>query len=254
MRVSRRGFSTKPGRSRSKRRPFLAALAFLWLVISLPAGACGGGGDDKSDISNLLTNPGFEEGTDPWYSMETSGWGAPFDVSDSVAHSGAHSAHLALRPPPSPVQHQVYGAVQSLKPETFPEFLSGFYRVENWQKGTEYQYLQFVVIAILPEGQGNIQIRYLLAGTATDPFRIDNAKFVYMTKEEPKTGEWVYFERNIADDFQQLWGKVPENVQELRVFFEGRYDFDAPSTGNMSGDVYYDDLYVGSKADAPSYP
>ena len=138
--------------------------------------------------------------------------------------------------------------------KTFPEFLSGFYRVENWQKGTEHQYLQFVVIAILPEGQGNIQIRYPLAGTATDPFRIDNAKFIYLTKEEPKIGEWVYFERNIADDFQQLWGKVPDDVQELRVFFEGRYDFDTPSTGNMSGDVYYDDLYVGSKADAPSYP
>jgi hypothetical protein len=253
MSVSRRGFSTKPERSRSKRKAFLAVLTFLLLVVTLPAGACGSG-SDKGESSNLLTNPGFEKGADPWYSMETEGWGAPFDVSDSVAHSGSHSAHLAIRPPSAPVQHQVYGAVQSLKPETFPEFLSGFYRVENWQKGTEYQYLQFVVIAILPEGQGNIQIRYLLAGTATDPFRIDNAKFVYLTKEEPNIGEWVHFERNIADDFLQLWGKVPESVQELRIFFEGRYDFDAPSTGNMSGDVYYDDLYVGSKADAPSYP
>ncbi len=88
MRVSRRGFSTKPGRSRSKRKAFLAALAFLWLVVTLPAGACGGGGNDKSESPNLLTNPGFEKGADPWYSMESSGWGTPFDVSDSVAHSG----------------------------------------------------------------------------------------------------------------------------------------------------------------------
>ncbi len=254
MSVSRRWSSARRGRPRNRRKTLLAALVFLWLAVALPTGACGGGGNDKSESPNLLTNPGFEEGTDPWYSMETTGWGAPFDVSDTVAHSGTHSAHLAMRPPSAPVQHQVYGAVQSLTPKTFPEFLSGFYRVQNWQKGTEHQYLQFVVIAILPEGQGNIQIRYLLAGTATDPFRIDNAKFVYLTKEEPKIGEWVYFERKIADDFQQLWGTVPENVQELRIFFEGRYDFETESTGNMSGDVYYDDLHVGSKADAPSFP
>jgi hypothetical protein len=254
MRMKRSRSFVRQGLSRS-RKVFFAALGPLSLLAALLACACGGGGDKASQEPNLLANPGFEEGAEPWYSMETTGWGTPFDVSDNVAHSGTHSAHLALRPPTEPVQHQVYGAVQSLlKPNSFPEFLSGFYRVENWQKGTKFQYLQFVVIAILPEGQSNIQIRYLLAGTATDPFRIDNAKFVYLSREEPKTGEWVYFERNIADDFQQLWGRVPGNVQELRVFFEARYDFDTPSTGNMSGDVYYDDLYVGSKAEAPSYP
>jgi hypothetical protein len=240
--------------SRVTRAVLLIGLVLLVLLAVLLVRACGGGGEG-SKKGNLFANPGFENGKDPWYSMETSGWGTPFEVSDAAAHSGQYSAHLALRPPSQAVQHQVFGAVQSLfNPKAFPEFLSGFYRVENWQKGTKFQYLQFVVIAILPGDAGNIQIRYLLAGTDTDPFRIDNAKFVYLSKEEPKIGEWVHFERNVADDFRQLWGQVPDKVQELRIFFEVRYDFDTPSTGNMNGDVYYDDLYVGSKAEAPAYP
>jgi hypothetical protein len=235
------------------RAAFPIGLVSLLLLAALLAGACGGGGEGGNE-SNLLANPGFEEGKEPWYSMETSGWGAPFEVSDAVAHSGQYSAHLSLRPPPQPSEHEVLGAVQDLTPSSFPEFLSGFYRVENWKRGTDIQYLQFVVIAILPENAGNIQIRYLLAGTATDPFRIDNAKFVYLSEEEPRVGEWVYFERNIADDFQQQWGQAPEKVQELRVFFETRYDSPTAIQPDVGGDVYYDDLYVGSKADAPTYP
>jgi len=239
--------------SRVTRAAFPIGLVSLLLLAVLLAVACGGGGEGNK-TGNLLTNPGFEEGKEPWYSMETSGWGEPFEVSDTVAHSGQYSAHLSLRRPPQPNEHEVLGAVQSLKPSSFPEFLSGFYRVEDWKRGTDIQYLQFVVIAVLPENAGNIQIRYLLAGTATEPFEIGNAKFVFLGKEEPKIGEWVHFERNIADDFQQLWGRAPEKVQELRVFFETRYDSPTAIQPDIGGDVYYDDLYVGSKAEAPTYP
>jgi len=239
--------------SRITRAALLIGLVSLLLLAVLLARACGGGGEG-SKKGNLLANPGFENGKEPWYSMETSGWGEPFEVSDTVAHSGQYSAHLSLRRPPQPNQHEVLGAVQSLKPSSFPEFLSGFYRVENWKRGTDIQYLQFVVIAVLPENAGNIQIRYLLAGTATEPFEIGNAKFVFLSKEEPKIGEWVHFERNVADDFQQLWGRAPEKVQELRVFFETRYDSPTAIQPDVGGDVYYDDLYVGSKAEVPTYP
>jgi hypothetical protein len=239
--------------SRITRAALLIGLVSLLLLAVLLARACGGGGEG-SKKGNLLANPGFENGKEPWYSMETSGWGEPFEVSDTVVHSGQYSAHLSLRRPPQPNQHEVLGAVQSLKPSSFPEFLSGFYRVENWKRGTDIQYLQFVVIAVLPENAGNIQIRYLLAGTATEPFEIGNAKFVFLSKEEPKIGEWVHFERNVADDFQQLWGQAPEKVQELRVFFETRYDSPTAIQPDVGGDVYYDDLYVGSKAEVPTYP
>jgi hypothetical protein len=233
----------------------LVGLILLLVLAVLLVRTCDGGGGGKGNkTGNLLANPGFEEGKEPWYSMETSGWGDPFEVSDAVAHSGQYSAHLSLRPPAQPNPHQVFGAVQSLTPSSFPELLSGFYRVENWKKGTEFQYIQFVVIAVLPGDAGNIQIRYLLGGAASEPFEIGNAKFVFVSKEEPLVGEWVHFERNIRDDFQQQWGEAPEDVQELRVFFEARYDTPTATQPEIGGDVYYDDLYVGSKAEAPAYP
>jgi hypothetical protein len=238
-------------RASERQGPCLLKLALPAFLVALLAAACGGG---KS--ANLLANPGFEDGREPWYSMESSGWGEPFEVSGEVAHSGKYSAQLKLRPPSEPATHQVYGAVQSLEPETFPEFVSGFYRVENWQKETRFQYLQFVVIAIPPAeagDPGNVQMRYILAGADAEPFRIDNAKFVFLDKDEPPIGEWVYFERNVRDDFLQLWGSVPEELGELRVFFEARYDSPTPIQPEMYGDVYYDDLYVGPEADAPTY-
>jgi len=259
--AARRGpsgpFSRLFARARSMPRwsgaAFVVGLVLLLLLAVLLVRACGGGGEGGTK-GNLLANPGFENGEDPWFSMKTSGWGEPFEVSDAVAHSGQYSAYVSLHPPSEPAQHEVLGAVQSLRPSSFPEFLSGFYRVENWKKGTEFQYLQFVVIAILPGDAGNIQIRYLLAGTASDPFRIDNAKFIYLSKEEPRVGEWVYFERSIADDFRQQWGQAPDEVQELRVFFEARYDTPTATQPDVGGDVYYDDLYIGSKAEAPANP
>jgi len=249
---SARPFAAVRSIPRRIRAALLIGLVSLLLLAVLLARSCGGGGDKKNEGPNLLANPGFEEGKEPWYSMETSGWGAPFEVSDAVAHSGQYSAHLSLHRPQQPNQHQVFGAVQSLKPSSFPEFLSGFYRVENWKKGTEFQYIQFVVIAFLPENAGNIQIRYLLGGAPSEPFEIGNAKFVFVSKEEPKIGEWVHFERNIADDFQQQWGQAPEKVQELRVFFEARYDTPTATQPDIGGDVYYDDLYVGPESKAPA--
>jgi len=251
---SARRFAAARRISRRIRAALLIGLVLLLLVAVLLARSCGGGGGKGNKTGNLLANPGFEEGKEPWYSMETSGWGEPFEVSDAVAHSGQHSAHLKLHPPAQPAQHEVMGAVQSLTPSSFPELLSGFYRVENWKKGTEIQYIQFVVIAILPGDAGNVQIRYLLGGTATEPFEIGNAKFIFVSKEEPRVGEWVHFERNIRDDFQQQWGEVPDKVQELRVFFEARYDSPTAIQPDIGGDVYYDDLYAGSKAEAPAYP
>ena len=39
-----------------------------------------------------------------------------------------------------------------------------------------------------------------------EPFRIDNAKFIFIDKSEPATGQWVHFGRNVREDFQSVWG------------------------------------------------
>jgi hypothetical protein len=186
--------------------------------------------------------------------MTTTGWGEPFEVSDAMAHSGKNSAHLKLIPPAQPAENKVFGAVQDLSPNKFPEFVSGYYRVENWQKATHFQYLQFVVIAFVNSPAGgttNTQIRYLLAGADAEPFEIGNAKFVFLNKADPTTGEWVHFERNVKEDFEQLWGSVPQGLEHVRMFFEARYDSPTATQPQIGGDIYYDDLYAGPQDGAP---
>jgi hypothetical protein len=216
--------------------------------------------------ANLLHNAGFESGADPWCVLHL----PKFEVSQDYAHSGQASALLRMRAPAETVsEHEVHYVVQEVVPEEFPELVSGYYRVENWSKGTPKQYLEFVVIVCrdgpegkctqgapnLSEGYGyNQQMRYLLAGISEDPVVGANAHFVHISKDEPPSGEWVYFERNIKEDFRQLWGAVPEGHDYIRILLEVRFDDKEAGAAPAEADVYYDDLYVGSASDNPNRP
>jgi hypothetical protein len=196
---------------------------------------------------NLLLNPGFEEGPEPWISLAPD---SGFTVSHDRALSGSSSAHLHMDDPVEAEGAKVYYLVQEINPAEFPEVVRGAYRVENWQKGTSKQYLQFVVIAIGPDnnpvpGAANYQLRYILAGIKEPPLNIGNAQFLAFSTEEPVTGQWFTFEANIRDDFQKLWRSVPEGYAKLRLLFEVRWDGKVAGDGAPSADVYYDDLYAG---------
>ena len=194
---------------------------------------------------NVFPNGGFEQGHDPWFALKP----PDFLVSQGVAHSGSASALLRMRAPVEASGIGIHYLVQEAAPAQMPEVVSGYYRVDNWISGTPKQYLQFVVIAPGPDNfptdPPNYQIRYLLAGIDQDPFAISNAKFVYLTKEDPPQGKWVYFERNLREDFQKLWGAVPEGFDCLRFLFEVRFDDKVSGDGPAEADVYYDDLYLG---------
>jgi hypothetical protein len=217
--------------------------------------------------ANLFHNAGFESGEDPWCSLHA-GESTKFQVSQDYAHSGESSALLQMRVPAEEEGHaKVFYLVQEVMPEEFPDLMSGYYRVENWTKGTPKQYLQFVVILCREEGgrecalgatnlpgEHNHQIRYPLAGISEEPFAISNAFFVFLGRDEPKQGEWVYFERNIKQDFEELWGAVPEGFDKMRILFEVRYDEKQAGTTPAEADVYYDDLYMGPASENPNKP
>jgi hypothetical protein len=214
-------------------------------------GACGG--EDKSapiepdtPATNLVDNGGLETGREPWYTIVE---GNGFAVSDTRYLSGTHSAIESMRDPvgvagSGPTNSKVYYLVQEISPDEFPEVVRGNYFVENWAKGTRWQYLQFVII-VFPVEQPNYQIRYPLAGIDSEPFPIGNAKFQIVSEEEPLQGEWVPFEVNVKEDFEELWGAVPEGFEKLRLLFEVRWDFSQEATGLRSADVFWDDLYAG---------
>ena len=245
-----------------------AVLAFALFATAVALLACGNGdaatvatcraGEGEATSArppagNLFLNPGFEDGAEPWFSLDTEAWGKPCAVSQKHAHDGTNAALLQLRPEEGGGT-RVFGVVQEIGPGEFPEVLSGYYYVDRWEKGTPLQYLQFVVIVdgadnipeeVLALGANNHQLRYLLAGVDEQPTGIQNARYVFVGKEEPVVGEWAYFERNVRQDFQDLWGGVPRGFTKLRILFEVRWDdrreFDEPS----GADVYYDDLYLG---------
>lgn len=247
-----------------RRRACWACLTVFLAITAAIGAACDG--DDTASVSptatsevaaNLLLNGGFEAGAGPWFSLTSAAWGEPFAVSSDLAHSGAHSAYLELRAPTGASGSKVYGVVQEVSPERFPELISGYYYVDDWARSTSKQYLQFVVIAFgatnMPGGHSNHQIRYPLAGIQEQPFAISNARFVFLTRQDPPIGDWVYFERPIARDFRELWGAVPDGFVKLRILFEVRYDEKSPATEG-SADVYFDDLYMGPAAGNPSQP
>ena len=206
-----------------------------------------------NEPDNLFANPSFEDGAQPWFSLTTPAWGMPFTVSGRRAHTGTSGALLELRSAEEGAgAARVYGVVQEIAPGAFPEVISGYYYVDRWERGTPKQYLQFVIIVfdateIPPEAlpANNHQIRYLLAGVDSPPIQIGNARFVMVGAGEPEQGRWVYFERNLRRDFEQLWGAVPEGFSGLRLLFEVRWDDRQRSDSPSAADVYYDSLYIG---------
>jgi hypothetical protein len=240
----------------------LVLLAALVVVVSCGGkeeGAGPGTTTAGSDVpANLFQNGSFEKDDgQPWISLTTEAWGTPFKVTSEAAHSGEHSAFLEMRAGSDDTGAKVFGVVQEISPNDFPEILSGYYRIGDWNRGTEKQYLQFVVIVWgatnLPPEFANHQIRYPLAGISEPPFAITNAKFLFVNTAEPTADGWVYFERPIRKDFEDLWGAVPTGFSKLRILFETRYDDKSAGT-ELKGDVFYDDLYVGPADANPNSP
>jgi hypothetical protein len=239
----------------------LLAIAALGLL----AVACGGGDDDAGETvtpsptasagpvlpnppGNLLRNAGFEEGPEPWISLNPE---SSFVLSTDAAFTGTTSALLQMRDGPESTGTRIYYLVQEVTPLQFPEVMRGAYRVLNWSKGTEKQYLQAVVIVFGADnnpvpGADNFQVRYLLAGVDEAPLEIGNARYLSFSSEEPVEGSWLGFETNVMDDFEEQWGVVPAGFEKIRVLFEVRFDEKVATDGTSQADVFYDDLYLGS--------
>ena len=227
---------------------FLAATVILLSVVLAVAGGCQRKPKEKGPSTlNLFKNPGFEKGKKPWTTMATPLWSKSFKVTGAQAHSGQKSAYLEVRSA-GQLGGRVFGVVQEVEPNTFPKVISGYYRVEKWQKSTTLQYLHVAVIADSTDLRGNYvnhQIRYMLGGIKERPYEIENAKFIVVKSEEPALGKWVQFKRDIAEDFRKQWGAVPKEFSSIRVLFEARYEQKKPEEPEVVADVYYDDLYIG---------
>jgi hypothetical protein len=203
---------------------------------------------EEKSVENLLKNPGFEDGPDPWWAFVNDNW-TRFEVDGLKPRTGQKSLHLSLVGRESEQEHLVAGALQELELDRFPDFVSGYYYVDHWDRACDKQYIQMVAIVLGDEqrpGWTNHQIRYPLAGIDVRPFRINNARFMFLGTDEPETGKWIHFQRDLAADFQEAWGSVPAKFEALRIYFEVRYD-EAPTAGAHMAEVYFDDITLGYK-------
>jgi hypothetical protein len=202
-----------------------------------------------------------------FYLLENPNWAA-YEVVSAPARSGRRAARLHVRADAAtgPKPAQVYGVIQEPTSPDFPDTLSGWYRVESWDRGgtTTDLYLQAVVIVwgdprtpyiVNPElkqpgasppakSLRNYQIRYYITGLTEPPFILSNARRKFLGKGEPVLGQWVYFETDLRRDFEELWGTIPEGYEYLRVLFEARWD-NRPGNAAVRADVCFDDLFFG---------
>ena len=212
----------------------------------------------KDSPFNMLTNPGFEDGTAPWwYFPDRAHWGA-FTTSTARALSGSWAARVELlmntmNPPRAGASIQ--GLIQSLQTPVFPSRVSGNYYVEKWERNPTKMYMQAVVIASGTESLADgsqAEISYVLTGLDQPPFNMINRKFIFLTKElQPELGRWIHFERDLRKDFKEQWGIVPEKISGIRIFFELRADMrgdkiDPANPPTMHAIAYFDDLYLGN--------
>jgi hypothetical protein len=205
---------------------------------------------------NRIVNGGFEAGAEPWRTLESPSW-RPFDISDTVARSGDRSLALTLQGDESETGTRIVGAVQEVRSFGFPEFVSGYYRVDEWQPTASFQYLQFVVIVRGGQFGDAFQlheIRFPIAGAARQPFELSNSRFVFLSRDPPETGEWTYFSYPLARAFERHWGHVPQTWDSLEVLFEVRYDGKTAEQSPTRAQVYFDDLYLGPQLLNPNRP
>ncbi|MEI6125728.1 MAG: hypothetical protein WCQ99_04155 [Pseudomonadota bacterium] len=212
----------------------------------------------ESGPFNMLNNPGFEDGTAPWwYFPDRAHWGS-FTTSTAKALSGSWAARVellmnAMNPPRSGASIQ--GLIQSIQTSVFPFRVFGNYYVEKWDRSPTKMYMQVVVIASgtknTSPGGAPAEISYLLTGIDHPPFNMINRKFIFLTKTQPEVGRWIHFERDLRKDFKEQWGFVPENISGIRIFFELRADMrgdniDLSTPPSMHAIAYFDDLYLGN--------
>jgi hypothetical protein len=205
--------------------------------------------------ANLFQNPGFEEGDQPWTFRDQAEW-RPFEVDDTVAYTGSRSARLEIEGAENESGTRIAGAIQNINPETFPEYVSGFYRVDEWRPDAPFQYVQFVVSVLggdFGDGIDVHQLRLPLAGAEREPFALTNARWVFINRDQPDVGEWTYFGYPIKRAFELNWGRVPGSWDSIDVFFEVRYD-DKVAGSTPAATVFFDDLYAGPQSGNPNRP
>jgi hypothetical protein len=186
--------------------------------------------------SNVLIDPGFETSEPPaWLALGGEGI-LVLPPSQETVRSGVYSARFAT--------DGVRGAVQSIATAEFPEFLSGYYRVPRWPR--DGAFLQVTVRAPTGAFEAVPEVRFIIAGTGAAPDPA--ARYVFLSRDRPASGDWTYFAYPVRDAFAAQGG-VPAAWASIDITVE------VVATGpDVEAVAYFDDLYAGTQIGNPNRP
>lgn len=202
---------------------------------------------------NLLTNGDFGAGQPPW-TVVTSEDGAAAITTDA-GHAAAGAAGLSLGSG-APATTGIAAVNQRIETTVFPEFLSGFYRVDAWQPAAA-QYLQVVLTVRggdFADGLPVHELRLPLAGLQYEPVAPPEVRFQFVSRAAPAIGAWTYFAYPIKQAFLTKWDAQPSRWDAIELSFEVRYDDGPPEHPAGTARVLYDDLYAGPQISNPNRP
>jgi len=207
--------------------------------------------------ANLLANAGFEAGAAPWVAATVPPQpGAALQLSDRSPHAGAHAVELTLAGGEGEKETRAAVATQASKPTAFPEFVSGFYRVDDWQPQAPFQYLYFSITVHggdLADGAPAHELRILI-GAVSEPPLEPFVTYAFLSRAAPVLHRWTYFGFPVEQTFRSHFVQLPSRWDGIDVSVGVRFDLRDAHDAPASADVVFDDLYAGTQADNPNRP
>jgi len=214
---------------------WLAAVACAHLVLG---GACGLVREEEAFATpdppppNVLVNGGFEFGAGAWAGLP------PPQATRAVAYAGA--AALELR---TDEEAAAAGATQAMMPAEFPQFVSGFYRVESWPDDGP-ALLSFTITVTGADGALD-RIRFVLGASEQASATVQVSDTVFLNRDRPERGRWMYFGYPLWEAWIAWRGQIPVAWQsiDISVIVEG--------PGIVA---QFDELYAGPQVGNPNRP
>ena len=206
---------------------------------------------------NILVNAGFEAGPEPWVASSGADFqSAPVVISDVAPHGGKHALELKLAGGGAEGDTQAGVVTQATNPHEFPEFVSGFYRVDDWQPRAQFRYLYVSVTVAGGDFPGGARFHELriLVGAPTEPPLLPNLTFAFLRRDPPVLHHWTYFGFPLKTTFQSHFAYLPPHWDAIYITVGVRSDLSDASRTSGSADVVFDDLYAGTQADNPNRP
>jgi hypothetical protein len=208
-------------------------------------------------FSNLIANPGFEILGAPWIAI---GFPPPPvttpPLSTDRPHGGNVSLDLSLLGREGSPARAASAGWQRLGSATFPEFVSGFYRVDDWQPHADFQYLYFGVTVRggdFVDGMPLHEIRFLV-GAPENPAPDANVAYIFLSRAAPVLHQWTYFSYPVRQAFDERFGGAPNKWDSIEVQVGVRFDGRKPEDPPSSAEVFFDDMYAGPQADNSNRP